>query len=114
MGKSQRIKGAVFERDVAHMFSARFGREFKRNIGQARDGGNDIDVGPLVVEAKRRASLKGLRAWMAQAQAAADTRGGASIAVVVMREDNGPEPMVLLGFGDFIDMVEQAGIMDEQ
>jgi hypothetical protein len=118
MGKSQRVKGAVFERELAHRFSEFFGREFKRNIGQARDGGNDLDVGLLVVEAKRRASLKTLRDWMQQAQEAATSRlaraltagkaagGYDHIPVVVMREDGEAEPLVLLQLADFLNLVD--------
>ena len=114
MGKSQRTKGAGFEREVCDVFSAALGQKFKRNIGQARDGGNDIDVGPLVVECKRRKSLKTVEGWLEQANRAARTRdflgkfgeddpraGEAAIPVVVMRADNGV-PMVLLTLDDFI------------
>ena len=116
MGKSQRVKGAVFEREIADIFSISFGKEFKRNIGQARDGGNDLDVGYLVVEMKRRASFKVLRSWLAQATKAAterlrvarsqiitqnDTRWD-HIPVVVMREDGETSSMVLLSLDDFI------------
>lgn len=120
MGKSQRTKGAVFEREIAHWFGAFFGKEFKRNIGQARDGGNDIDVGPLVVEAKRRASLKVLRSWFEQAVVAADRRQQHArdtnrpgenmdhIPIVVMREDGGTMPLVLMGGDDFLALVDAA------
>jgi hypothetical protein len=115
MGKSQRTKGAVFEREVAKLFSGYFGREFKRNIGQARDGGNDIDVGLLVIEAKRRASLKVLRQWMQQATEAAVARlqrkGGTvydHVPIVVMREDSGEQAMVLIGINDFIHLTGKA------
>jgi hypothetical protein len=102
MSKSQRTKGAVFEREVAKLFSAEFGREFKRNIGQARDGGNDLDVGILTVEAKRRASLDTLRGWLAQAGAAASARPGRpGTPIVVCREDGAVQPMVLLNLADF-------------
>lgn len=118
MGKSQRTKGAVFEREVAAEFSSAFApHEFKRHIGQARDGGNDLDVGCLVVECKRRASLKVLRMWMQQATAAVSMRPVEKVTrhathatldlmqrfpIVVMREDGGKEPMVLVGFSDFL------------
>lgn len=107
MGKSQRTKGAGFEREVCDVFSAALGQKFKRNIGQARDGGNDIDVGPLVVECKRRKSLKTIEGWLEQANRAARTRdfteatGDAAIPAVVMRADNGVR-MVLLTLDDFI------------
>jgi hypothetical protein len=96
----QRTKGATYEREVMKIFSLAFNRVFKRNIGQARDGGNDGDVGPLVLEMKRRKSLKTLMSWYDQAAEAARDRHGA-VPVVVMREDFG-EDMVLLSLDDFI------------
>lgn len=98
MGASQRRKGAAYEREVMNAFSAALGAEFKRNIGQARDGGNDGDVGPLVLEMKRRKSLKTFMDWYRQAQAATSV---GRIPVVVMREDAG-ESMVMLSLEDFL------------
>lgn len=111
MGKAQRTKGAVYEREVAQAFTDAIdlpGVEFKRNIGQARDGGNDIDIGPLVVECKRRKSLTGLYSWMEQAEAAAHERwrvGHTGYPVVVMREDEG-ESLILLRLEDFLTLAK--------
>lgn len=96
----QRTKGAAYEREIMNKFSLAFNRVFKRNIGQARDGGNDGDVGPLVLEMKRRKSLKTLMSWYTQAAVASLSRPD-SVPVVVMREDGGPS-MVLLSLDDFI------------
>jgi hypothetical protein len=116
MGKSQRTKGAVYEREVMREFSEFFGQTFERNIGQARDGGNDGDVGPLVLEMKRRKSLKTLMSWYEQAATAATERyyrkvragqptgTGDHIPVVVMREDSGSS-MVLLSLEDFLNLL---------
>ncbi len=100
MGKSQRTKGAVFEREVARFFSERLGCDFKRNIGQARDGGNDIDVGPLVIECKRRKSLKTIEGWLDQADRAAMARSLAHVPVVVARSDDN-SAFVILSLDDF-------------
>lgn len=105
MGKSQRTKGAVYEREVSAEFSAALGQEFKRNIGQARDGGNDIDVGPLVVECKRRKTLTTIEGWFQQALLAANRRpaveGAKPIPTVVARADNGPS-FVMIRLTDFL------------
>lgn len=101
MGASQRTKGAVYERHVARIFSDALGTEFKRNIGQARDGGNDIDVGPLVVECKRRKTLTTLEDWFEQALKAAMERPGKRTPVVVMKADHGTD-FVLLRLTDFL------------
>lgn len=119
MSKSQRTKGAVFERDVCAIFSSALGQEFKRNIGQARDGGNDIDIGPLIVECKRRKTLGTVYKWLQQAIDAAKGRtythrnageGWAvtqdpdtpMIPIVVARQDADTAPLVILRLNDFI------------
>jgi hypothetical protein len=105
LGKSQRTKGATYEREVAQVFSAALGIEVKRNIGQARDGGNDLDVGPLVVECKRRKTLTTIEGWMLQAQAAANERRRGheevTIPVVVARADAG-KSLVIISLADFL------------
>lgn len=110
MSKMQRTKGAVYEREIAKALSHAFGREFKRNIGQARDGGCDIDVGPLVCELKRRKSLKTIEGWMAQAQAAANRRGlcddDTHMPTVICRADGG-EDMIILKVSDFLTIAER-------
>ena len=112
MGKSQRTKGAVYEREIALAFSKAFQAKFSRNIGQSRDGGNDIDVGPLVVECKRRKTLTTLRKWMDQAIVAAkrrlvpgtDLTTTPAIPMIVCREDNG-ESLVVLRLADFLTLI---------
>jgi Holliday junction resolvase-like predicted endonuclease len=99
LGKAQRTKGAVGEREVCAILSAALGKKIERNIGQARDGGCDINAGSLVVEVKRRKTLTTFRAWYEQARAAV-TRTG-DIPIVVMRED-GEDFMVALSLTDFL------------
>lgn len=115
MGKSQRTKGAVFEREVCDSFTAALNpaTPFKRNIGQARDGGNDIDVGPLVVECKRRKTLGTVYGWLEQATRAAVARRIGrttteqhkhvkAIPMVVARQDADTSPIVILRLTDFL------------
>lgn len=111
MGKMQRTKGASYEREVCNVIGAYLGIEVKRHIGQARDGGNDITVGPLVIECKRRKTLKTLRDWFDQAKAACRQRSEQharrgepiprSVPVIVCREDNG-ESLVVITLHDFL------------
>lgn len=123
MSKSQRTKGAVFEREVAAAFSAAIGVEFKRNIGQARDGGNDVDAGVFVIECKRRKSLKTLEGWLEQAERAARQKGGeywgslssdseGTVPVAVVRADGGRMRIVvdLADFFALLRLVENAGV----
>jgi hypothetical protein len=106
MGKSQRTKGAVGEREVAGIFSAALNRDFTRNIGQARDGGNDLDIGPLCVEVKRRKTLGTIYSWLQQAIASlpafrAKNLRTEAFPVVVAREDNG-QWLVITRLSDFL------------
>jgi hypothetical protein len=109
MGAMQRQKGAAFERDVARDFNTALGgdADWRRHLGQARDGGMDIRVGPLVVECKRRKSLATMMGWLDQATAAcrpdADAAPDRDIPVVVARQDN-DEAVVILRFRDFLDL----------
>lgn len=107
MGKSQRTKGATYEREVAQVFSEALGRDFKRNIGQARDGGNDLDVGPLVVECKRRKTLGTVYGWLDQAfKAAVEKQAGHTeprTPIVVARQDQGTS-IVIMDLEDFLEL----------
>jgi len=120
MGKMQRNKGSQFEREVCDLFTSALNPDepFKRNIGQARDGGNDIDVGPLVVECKRRKTLGTVYGWLQQAIEAVrgrtyDRHAGAGypptsflespmIPIVVARQDGDTAPIVILRLSDFL------------
>lgn len=115
MGSKSRRKGGAGERQVVHVFREALGRDdIARNIGQARDGGCDIEIGVLVVEAKWYRSLPAIiKKWYAQAVQAATRRlvekyGGHAIEhrfehipVVVMRENNG-QWLAMLALDDFI------------
>lgn len=115
MGGKSRRKGGAGERQVVHVFREALGRDdIARNIGQARDGGCDIEIGVLVVEAKWYRSLPAIiKKWYAQAVQAATRRlvekyGGHAIEhrfehipVVVMRENNG-QWLAMLALDDFI------------
>lgn len=112
MGKAQRTKGATFEREVCAALRDRLGIDVTRNIGQARDGGNDIDVGPWVIECKRRKRLVTLRQWMDQAKAAIPAvlrrrpNGGLIPVPVVVLRDDGGDPLVLCTLDHFLLMTQ--------
>lgn len=101
MGKAQRTKGATFERAVANDLSERLGRVVQRNIGQSRDGGDDITVQPFRIECKARAGIASL-AWLEQAEAA--SRAG-EIPVVVMKADRKPWA-VLMRYEDAVKLMQ--------
>jgi hypothetical protein len=107
MGKGQRIRGSVYEREVVKVFSDYFApHDFARNIGQARDGGNDIDVGRLVIECKRRKKMLTIDSWMQQAEAACDREQG-KVPIVVARADQG-QSLVILTLEDFLSLADEA------
>ena len=99
MSKSQREKGAQFERDVARTLTDELGTAVKRNLGQARDSGDDITVGPFRIECKRRASLS-VYSFIEQAEKCDGTP------VVVMRGD-GKRPLVMMYLDDAIPLIRE-------
>lgn len=105
MSASQRTKGATYEREVADEFNTALdlppARKIKRHIGQSRDGGNDLTVGPLVVECKRRKTLGTVESWLAQAEAAT-ARADGQVPIVVGRQDKGTS-LVIMRLEDFLE-----------
>lgn len=97
MSAMQRTKGATYEREVCGDLFQELGVRVSRNLGQARDGGNDIDVGAFRLECKRRARI-GVEEWLRQCEKACAKDG--HVPVVVMRGD-GCESMILMRAKDF-------------
>lgn len=104
MSKMQRDKGAAFEREIAAYLSMITGRDIKRTLGQARDGGGDIHIEPLgmLIECKRRARIDTLYKWLQQAQ---DACLPAEFPVVVARGDN-KTAVVIMEMATFIGLME--------
>ncbi len=100
MGKSQRNKGAGYEREVCGLLNATFGTEVSRVLGQARDGGGDIHLGNFLIECKRRKAMKTLYGWMAQATKSAH-ESGLPIPVVMLRAD-GENTLVVIRLVDWM------------
>ena len=99
MGRMQRNKGASGEREFFSWLSDMLGKTVKRKLGQAREGGNDGDAGPLVIEVKRYAAFAVMRHFEQCEKAA----GTGKFPVVALREDDG-EWMVLLRAQDFLEL----------
>ena len=91
MGASQRRKGAAGERELANLLSEQLGWVCKRNIGQARDGGDDITTGRFRWEVKRRKGIA-VHEWVEQAVRAS---GPSDIPVVACRGDGKGWPVVM-------------------
>lgn len=92
MSRFERIKGASFEREIANFLSERLGRVVKRKLGQARDSGDDIQVGKFRIECKRRAQLA-LYGWVDQCMEAC---GSGDVPIVVARADGHSAVAIML------------------
>jgi Holliday junction resolvase len=64
-GRMARNKGARGENELAGILTDELGFEVKRKLGQARDGGDDIQIGKYRIEVKRREALR-LDDWCQQ------------------------------------------------
>ena len=102
MGKSQRDKGARLERDIAKALAAYFGIKATRRLGQARDGGEDLDIDiPFTIEIKARAEAPAAQKFLEQAQAAAlDT---ARMPIAIIKGDR-QQPVVLMFLTDWLEL----------
>ena len=102
MGKSQRDKGARLERDIAKALAAYFGIKATRRLGQARDGGEDLDIDiPFTIEIKARAEAPAAQKFLEQAQAAAlDT---ARMPIAIIKGDR-KQPVVLMFLTDWLEL----------
>jgi len=104
MGKMQRTKGAIYEREIVHALVDR-GWDAARNLMQTREGGADIILQDFILECKRRAKLS-LYDWLDQATLAAK---GRKRPVVVARGDR-RESVVILRLDDFLDLIGERDV----
>lgn len=101
MSKSQRVKGAAGERELAAILSDALGCIVKRTLGQARDGGADIQTGRFLWEVKRRKKLS-VYEFMEQIEKACE--GTNNLPVVAMRAD-GKDWLVMMRLEDVLFMI---------
>lgn len=99
----QRRKGAGYEREVCDDIFQVLGRAVARNLGQARDSGNDIDLAPYLVECKRRRRIS-VEEWLRQCERACEKKGG--IPIVVCRAD-GSESFALIRWRDLLPLLRE-------
>jgi hypothetical protein len=116
MSKSQRDKGAQFERYIANELGAKLGRKVQRNIGQARDGGDDITLPPYRIECKRRAGSIGVYPWLDQCVEACEpgplspARDNAARIPVVVAKADFREPIVVMRWADWLALAFPIGV----
>jgi hypothetical protein len=101
-GRGKRAKGAAGERELCQILSDALGLDVKRNLGQARDGEDDITLPPFRIEVKRQETLK-IEPWCLQVEAAAKV---GEIPVVAFRR-NGKPWRVVLRMEDFIKLARE-------
>ena len=104
MSAMQRTKGAAGEREWCDFLKDNGFSEAKRLLGQARDGGGDVPLPPMLYEVKRRRSIA-VRAWLDQAVQSVVNYKGCEVPAVAMREDGRKGWMVLLRAEDFINLL---------
>jgi hypothetical protein len=100
MGKNNRRRGQSGEREVCGILTDYLGSKITRELGQARDGGCDVRVGPFVLEIKRRAKIAGFYDWLEQATDAC-IENKRQIPVVAARAD-GERWLVTMRLEDWI------------
>ena len=99
-GRGKRAKGAAGERELAALLSEHLGFVVKRNLGQARDGADDITIQHFRLEIKRQERLQ-VDKWSEQVESCAQP---GEIPVLAYRR-NGQPWRVCLRLEDFIPMM---------
>ena len=101
MGKSQRVKGTQFERDIVNLLKNR-GYQAARNLTQTRDSGGDISLPRWLIECKRYAAIGKVYQWLDQAIASAS---GIQKPIVVAKADRKDE-IVIMRLSDFMEIMD--------
>ena len=106
MGAGQRRKGAAGEREWCEFLRNHGFEDAKRLLGQARDGGGDVPLPPMLYEVKRYNKIA-VRKWLDQAceSMLQYKDAGCEIPAVAMRDDGRTEWMVLLRAEDFLKLL---------
>jgi len=104
MSAFQRRKGAGFEREVANYLTDNLGFVVRRQLGQARDGGDDIRIHRYRIECKRRQSIA-VMSWLEQCKAACSL--ATDVPIVVARAD-GEEAIAILRLEDLVPMIRES------
>jgi Holliday junction resolvase len=99
-GRGKRAKGAAGERELAALLSEHLGFVVKRNLGQARDGADDLTVQQFRIEVKRQERLQ-VDKWSEQVESCAQP---GEIPVLAYRR-NGQPWRVCMRLEDFIPMM---------
>jgi len=99
-GRMSRNKGAAAERELAQLLTDELGFVVKRKLGQARDSGDDIQIGKFRIEAKRRETLA-LPAWCRQIEQHCEL---GEVPIVAYRQ-NGQPWRIVMKLEDFLPLL---------
>jgi len=102
-GRGKRNKGAAGERELAGILKDHLGFEVKRNLGQARDGADDITIQKFRIEVKRQERLQ-VDKWSEQVESCSKS---GEIPILAYRR-NGQPWRVCLRLDDFIPLMRNA------
>jgi Holliday junction resolvase len=102
-GRGKRNKGAAGERELAGILKDHLCFEVKRNLGQARDGADDITIQKFRIEVKRQERLQ-VDKWSEQVESCSKL---GEVPILVYRR-NGQPWRVCLKLDDFIPMLRDA------
>jgi Holliday junction resolvase len=102
-GRGKRNKGAAGERELAGILKDQLGFEVKRNLGQARDGADDITIQKFRIEVKRQERLQ-VDKWSEQVESCSKS---GEIPILAYRR-NGQPWRICLKLDDFIPMLRDA------
>ena len=106
MGRKSRDKGAVYEREIAKLLSAKLHLQIERRLGQARDGGDDLTGLPgFAVECKRRAKSPSVLTFLRQAQRTVEDDASGRFPTVIVRGDNAPSTVTMFLI-DWLELVK--------
>lgn len=83
-GRRNRERGKEGEREIANLCTQDLGIPTKRILGQERDGGQDVPIGRLLAQVKRRKRIGGVYEWLEGADVLC-MRGDGKEWLVVMR-----------------------------
>lgn len=103
MSASQRRKGMRGENEAASLLTDHLGYTVKRKLGQARDGGDDLQVGNIRIEVKRQEKAR-LYQWLEQVNATCEAN---ELAAVMWRPSRRGW-VVCMDFEDWCELVREA------
>ena len=111
-GRRNRQRGQEGEREVATILTEALGIPVKRILGQERDSGVDIKVGPFAIDCKRRKKVANLYEWMADFSDDVTLDDMSKIPAIALRAD-GERWLVVMELDDFITIAREEIAKDE-